>query len=168
MRGETSNQNISLQVSDRPDAGATFIESLIAIVLLGTVVLAVLTAVRTSVIATSVDRDHANAHAWLQSATDLIYGSGRIDCGTPTDSAATKATTKNAVINGYQTTARSVINAEGWAASNITVANVLYWNGDIYQDTCYDDVGIRLQLLTIRVTDPTGQLVEEVEVVKGA
>jgi hypothetical protein len=154
--------------SPRRDEGATFIELLVAIVLLGTVVVATLAGVRATVIGTTLDRDHSNAHAWLQSATDLLYGHTRHDCGHPTDSPAQKTTTKGLIIADYQAVAQGVPNAEGWPPSNITVTDVLYWDGDVYQATCYDDFAINLQLIKLQVRDTAGRIVEDVEVVKGA
>src|SRR5690606_9875309 len=63
----------------RSDTGATFVEVLVAIVLLGTVVVGTLAGVRATLLSSAVDRDHANAHAWLQSASDLLYGHPRHD-----------------------------------------------------------------------------------------
>ena len=155
-------------VQARGDHGTTFIELLVAIVLLGTVVVAVLAGLRATIIGGELDRDHANAHAWLQSATDLIYSSSRLDCGTPTDTAAQKTAVRDSILAGYEAVATSVTNPEGWPPSNITVYDVQYWDGDAYQDTCYDDFGISLQLVKIRVHNLDGKLVEDVEVVKGA
>lgn len=47
------------------DLGTTFIEILVAIVLLGMTVVATLVALSSTLVATALDRDHANAHAWL-------------------------------------------------------------------------------------------------------
>jgi Tfp pilus assembly protein PilX len=152
----------------RRDAGSTFVEILVSVVLLGTVVVAVLTAARATIIASAIDRDHSNAHAWLQGATDLIYQSPRLDCGTPTDNAATAAAVKNAILAGYEGIAQAVSNPEAWPANSIEVTDVAYWNGTSYQTICYDDVGLNLQLLTIQVADPNGTIIEQVEVVKGA
>jgi hypothetical protein len=152
----------------RRDTGVTFVELLVAIVLIGTVVVAVLAGVRATIIGTTLDRDHSNAHAWLQSATDLLYGHPRHDCGHSTDTAPQQAVTKAAIIADYQSVAQSVPNAEGWPATNITVTDVQYWDGHSYQSTCYDDFAINLQLIKMQVRDANGRILEDVEVVKGA
>ena len=59
-------------------------------------------------------------------------------------------------------------NPEGWPAENIEVVEpVLFWDGEIYQDVCYDDENISLQLITIRVRNMNDEIVETVQVVKG-
>lgn len=145
---------------ERRDRGTTLIEILISITLLGAGVAAMLTTLATTVTATTTERDHANAHAWLQSATDVLYGEQRVDCDDPDLEDIYRA-----VINTTQ-------DPEGWwEASNPgaieLVSPVLFWDGDIYQGTCYDDQNVNLQLITIRVSDPDGRIVESVEVVKG-
>ena len=131
----------------RRDRGTTFIEILIAIVLLGTVVVAALAGVRATIIGTEVDRDHANAHAWLQSASDVLYGVPRVDCGS--QSVSNKAN----VLASYRAVVQGTANPEGWPSTNIEVIDVEFWDGDEYQTTCYDDFGINLQLIELRVRD---------------
>ena len=145
------------------DAGMTFPEVLVSIVLTGTLAVAALGTLRASIRASETDRDHVNAHAWLQTASDVLYGAPRMDCGT--EAASAEATVRSY----YQSVVRSTTNPQGWAASNIeVVAPVLFWDGtSTYQATCYDDAGINLQLIRIQVRGPDGRIVESVEVVKG-
>ncbi len=149
------------------DGGSSLVEILVSIVLLGITVTAVLVTLRTSVSASSLNRDHANAHAWLQSASDVLYGSEREDCGTPTASREAD----QQLTNAYQLIVQSTwpANPEGWPATNIRIVPpVLFWDGtSTYQSTCYDDKGINLQLITIEVRGLDGRIVESVEVVKG-
>lgn len=143
---------------DRRDVGATLVEILIAIVILGIGVTSMLTMLTVTIKASATERDHANAHAWLQTGADVLYGLDRVDCDEP---ASTVHSTYEAAVKGTS-------NPEGWPASNITVIPpVLYWDGDIYQSTCYDNEGIALQLITLEVRNPQGQIVETVQVVKG-
>ncbi len=144
------------------DAGVSLIEILVAVVLLGSVVVAVIAALAATILGSTIDRDHANAHAWLQSATDLLYGTPRVDCG------SIAVTNKPAVMANYGAVAATTTNPEGWPAANIEVYDVQFWNGETYQNTCYDDLGINLQLIKVRVRDTDGRIVEDVEVVKGA
>ena len=144
----------------RPDRGSSLIEILISITLLGIGVAAMLTTTVATIRASATERDHANAHAWLQSATDVLYGEDRVDCDDPTLEDKYRA-----VINATQ-------DPEGWwEASNPggieLVAPVLFWDGDIYQSVCYDDQNVNLQLIRLRVRNPDGTIVESVEVVKG-
>lgn len=143
------------------DPGVSLVELLIAIVLLGIVVVAMLTTLRVTVAASATERDHANAHAWLQSAADVLYGVERVDCGTPT-------VTNSNVLTTYQTAVKSASDPEQWGADNINVIPpVLFWDGNVYQNVCYDDQNINLQLITIEVRNPANAVVETVQVVKG-
>jgi prepilin-type N-terminal cleavage/methylation domain-containing protein len=144
------------------DAGLTLVEILISIVLLGTAASAGLVTLRTSIMASATNRDHSNAHAWLQTATDVLYGASREDCGTTTSSQV------SAVRAAYQGVVRDTSNPQDWPATNISVTSVLFWDGEsTYQSVCYDDFGINLQLITIQVTNPDGEIVESVQIVKG-
>lgn len=145
----------------RRDVGATLVEILISIVLLGMGVAAMLTALQVTISATVTERDHANAHAWLQSAADTLYGWERMDC---TDNTLAQ------IEAGYQSVLENSQDPEGWHAVGgliQVVSPVLFWDGDQYQSVCYDDQNINLQLITIQVSNPDGKIVETVQVVKG-
>lgn len=151
------------RTDDDRDSGATLIEILISIVLLGLGVGAMLTALTVTITASATERDHANAHAWLQIASDVVYGIERVDCGVKGFPPA-----QAAVYNTYNAAVKSADNPEGWGSGNIEVVPpVKFWNGDIYQSQCYDDDGVSLQLIKIQVRNPGGEIVESVEIVKG-
>ena len=144
----------------RRDNGMSLIEVILSITLLGLVMASMLTTLAVTVSASATERDHANAHAWLQSATDVLYGEQRIDCDDPT------------LEDGYRAVIAATQDPEGWweaanPGSIELVSPVLFWDGDIYQGTCYDDQNVNLQLLKLRVKNPAGDIVETVEVVKG-
>lgn len=141
----------------------TLVESLVSIVLVGTLSVAGMVTLRTTVIASTLDRDHANAHAWLQTASDVLYGAEREDCGTQ---AASREVDMRAA---YQDIIQATDNPEGWAPENIyIVPPVKFWDGvSAYGNVCYDDAGINLQLIKLEVRDPAGKIVESVEIVKG-
>lgn len=144
------------------DRGSSLIEIVIAVVLLGLTVTAMLTTLTVTISASATERDHANAHAWLQTATDVLYGEERIDCGTVTTS------NQAAVLASYRAVVKGTSNPENWDPSLIDIVPpVLFWNGDIYQSTCYTEENINLQLVTIEVRNPNGEIVESVQVVKG-
>lgn len=146
----------------RRDEGSTYVEILVSIVLIGMVVSAILVTLRTSIGASSLNRDHANAHAWLQSASDLLYGYEREDCGTALLSR------EAALRDTYEAVARDADNPEGWLDDRLSVVQpVLFWDGDVYQTVCRDDDGLNLQLVTLEVRAPDGRIVESVQVVKG-
>ena len=144
-----------------PDEGFSLVEVLVAIVLIGTVTVALLVALRVSVKASGTDRDHINAHAWLQGATDILYGYDRIDCGTPT---APQESTVRSAYDGYAQTAPQPLD---WDGRIEIVSPVLFWDGEVYGTTCYDDMGINRQLITIQVYGPRDEIVESVQIVKG-
>jgi prepilin-type N-terminal cleavage/methylation domain-containing protein len=146
-----------------PDSGFTLVETLMAIVLVGTLAVAAMVTLRSTIIASRMDRDHANAHAWLQTASDVLYGEERVDCGSQaaTDEAGVRA--------AYQAIIETTVNPEGWPPGNITIVPpVKFWDGvSAYGTVCYDDSGINLQLIKLEVRDPSGDIVESVEIVKG-
>lgn len=150
----------------RRDSGTSFIELLVAIVLLGTVIIGVLTAVRTTVIGTRLERDHAKAQQWLQSASENVRGTVRWGCDTYTEAE---------IRLHYQTDVIRLPanNPTGWPDNQIQVVRpVKVWNGEQYLDPytapqpCYDNEGKFLQLVTIQVLSPDGDILESVEVVK--
>lgn len=148
------------------DRGVTLIEILVAIVLLGTVIAATLTTLRVTVSASALDRDHSNAHAWLQTAADMLYARELITCD---------STDKDTMISEYQATIQATDNPEDWSPSNIEVIGLEFWSIDIDSNgvgteawgaTC-DAGDTNLQKLELRVTAEDGRIVEEVEVIIG-
>lgn len=141
----------------------TLVEVMVAIVLTGTLAVTGMVCLRASIVASSIDRDHANAHAWLQTASDVLYGTELVDCGTQT------STNAEAVAAAYEVIAQGTPNPQGWPPGKITVVRpVKFWDGtSTYQGTCYDDSGIYLQLIQLQVRAPDGRIVETVEIVKG-
>lgn len=145
------------------DAGMTLVETLVSIMLVGTLAVSALVTLRTTIVASTLDRDHANAHAWLQTASDVLYGAEREDCGT-------QALSREADLRAiYQDIIRGTENPEGWPADRISVVGpVKFWDGvSAYGNVCYDDAGINLQLIKLEVRDPANRIVESVEIVKG-
>jgi hypothetical protein len=146
------------------DVGTSLVEIVVSIALIGITVTAMLITMATAVNSSSLDRDHINAHAWLQSAADVLYGFERLDCGTETASEA------ESIRLQYQNFIRdNSTNPEAWPNANLDVLSpVLFWDGtNSYQSTCFDDSGINLQLIRLQVTAPDGRIIETVEVVKG-
>jgi prepilin-type N-terminal cleavage/methylation domain-containing protein len=144
------------------DQGVSLIEILISVVLLGLAVTAMLSTLQITIHASATERDHANAHAWLQTASDVVYRMERMECGT--DGAVAD---EDAVREFYQGQIWELAdNPEDWPDAKIEVIEpVLFWNGTVYQDICYYQTG--LQLVTIRVRNLNDEIVETVQVVKG-
>ena len=74
-----------------------------------------------------------------------------------------------AVRAAYQAIIETTVNPEGWPPGNITIVPpVKFWDGvSAYGNVCFDDSGINLQLIQLQVRDPSGDIVETVEIVKG-
>ncbi|MEO7397541.1 MAG: hypothetical protein ABIW84_03150 [Ilumatobacteraceae bacterium] len=151
----------------------SLVEVLVAVVLLGTAVVATLTALRGTIIATAIERDHAKAYQWLQSAVGVLQGAERAGCDLgPLDTGYSTGEAK--VRETYQQVIRDgVINPDGWGDYQLVVLPpVKVWDGELYWDpamspqSCYDSSGFKLQLITIRVTSPDGKIIEDLQVVK--
>ncbi len=151
----------------------SLVEILVSIVLLGTVVVAVVTALRTTVIATGIERDHARAHQWLQSAAGVLQASPRESCGA-LDGVSAEAKMR---VQYQQVLRDDTASPEGWDEWQIRIVEpVQVWDGARYWDprtadsesrpSCYEPV-YQLQLITIEVRSPDGRIVETRQVVKG-
>lgn len=152
------------------DRGFTLIEVVISIVLLGLVVAGSLAALRGTVLAGTLHRDHSNAHAWLQSASDVLYAAPKVYCN---PAAPDKG--EAAVRRAYDLVVDSVENPEGWTNRQIRVVpKVQFWNaGNIDADADIEyffgskcDPSLTLQLVVIEVRAPSGRIIETVELVK--
>jgi prepilin-type N-terminal cleavage/methylation domain-containing protein len=155
---------------DRRDRGISLIEVLVAVVLLGLGVTAVLAGLRTTTAAASIDRQHATAFAWLHAASDSIYRADRLSCEThaPGEIAA-----------AYQVAARATsIVPDGWNVSSIEVTGVEFlWRSSFdepyewdvagcLEGPAYADAEQYTQRVTLQVTTPGGT-VKTLQMVKG-
>lgn len=163
----------------RSDAGVTLIEIIIAVVLMGTVVVGTLSLLTTTIGATSTNRDHSNAHAWLQTASDMLYARDPIQCERVDTSNNPFTPTqindqRTLIINAYQATVQSTENPEDWPDPNIEVVDLLFWHygrnaatNGVDEGWYHDRCTTRLQLIKLRVSNPAGDIIEEVEVIIG-
>lgn len=155
----------------RRDSGTSLVEILVSIVLIGTAVVSTLGALRISVIGGTVHRDHANAHAWLQSASDVLYASEKEDCDVAEADGG-----RSDIIDSYQPVVDAVANPEGWSNSQIRVVDLEFWNAtDTDADgiveyrfggTCQDSINLSLQRVVLEVRSPDGRIIEQVELIK--
>ncbi len=159
-------------MNDHRDLGITFIELLISIVLLGTVIAGTLTTLSVTINASATDRDHANAHAWLQTGADMLYARDLITCGTrdPGDPVNDIAL----IAAEYEATVQQTENPEGWPDANIEVIALEWWSIDVINGIGTEAWGTKcdtpetdLQKIELRVTAEDGRIVEEVEVIIG-
>jgi hypothetical protein len=151
----------------RRDRGQSFIELLVAVVLLGTVVIAVLTAVRVTVIGTRIERDHSKAQQWLQSAVGVIEAQDFASCNPAIINGASVEAAYQAAIDNPVSGAKRPF---GFNAATIDVKTPEVWNGTTFvafdsQTVCYDQLRLRQQRVTIEVADPKG-VRETVEMIK--
>jgi hypothetical protein len=155
----------------RRDPGSTLIEILIAIVLLGGVVGGTLATLRATILSGTVQRDQAKAHAWLQSSSDILYGSEKVSCLVGASDVANEETVRIA----YDAIVKGIESPDAWDDWQINVVPpVLFWNaGDLDADPDVDlyfgtdcDPNLTLQLIEIEVRSPSGRIIESVEIVK--
>lgn len=159
-------------ISPPRDQGVSLIEILIAIVLIGTAVGATMSALRVTVMASAVERDHARAHQWLQSASGALRETDYVPCDDPGPFGNAQA---HMLADYDAAVAGDTSPPPGWVASQIEVVGPIeVWDGNSYlapnettdPDGCFKDEGFALQLITLQVRNPDGQIVESVQVVK--
>lgn len=136
-----------------------------AIVLLGIAVVAVLAALRVTVIGTKLERDHAKAQQWLQAAAEIIEDENYGECDTVPLSGAQIQARYQLAVEAYTT------EPYGFVGGSILVSEPDVWDGSQFVDfatqtTCYDDVLLRQQRVELIVTAPDGDIIESVEIVK--
>ena len=152
------------QPSRGPDSGLSLIEILVSVALVGTVGVALLASLQVTILSSRVARDHAQAHEWLQSSTEILVNDiPWSDCD-DTDSAGSAT----ALQNSYQTELRlkSTIIPPGWDPARLVVPKCVEFAGasGAYGSTCLATE--HRQRITIQVQNPDGDIIEEVEVVK--
>jgi len=178
MRVKTSKtQPLHDAAAPRPaperDRGMTLIEIVIAVVLTGLVVVAVLSLLTTTISASRLDRDHSNAHAWLQTASDMLYARAPEHCDETLTDPADIETKRQAIIAEYRDTVRETENPEHWPQSNIEVIDLFFWHYEgagangVVEGWFHDKCTTTLQLVELRVRDEGGDIIEEVEVIIG-
>jgi hypothetical protein len=139
----------------------------VSIVLLGTAGVSMLSAMTATTTASRVERDRSEARVWLRAAADELALAERQGCEQG----------EEAVRAAYLAQIRAATDTPaGWDPSWLTIRTpVKAWDGDEYRDpydpetpgACYDAAGFRLQLVTLAVVDPKGQVIDEIDVVKG-
>lgn len=156
----------------RRDTGATFVELLVSIVLIGTAVIGTLTALRATIIGTRIEQDHSKALQWLQSAVGVIERENFAECDSVSlDGDAIKAAYEAAIDYDPTTNPDGAKPPFGFEGGTIEVSEPLVWDGSAFvpfgtQTECYDDVLLRQQLLTVTVRDADGDIVESVDLIK--
>jgi type II secretory pathway pseudopilin PulG len=154
--------------STHRDAGVSLVEILVSIVLIGMVVVAALLSLQTTIAGSGIDRDHANAFAWLQSASDAIYRAPHSSC----------TLTPTGVASAYEAVARDegqVPKPVIWQGNDDATIDVhtveFLWRTSfdapyVWSTAgCLESEGQYTQRITIEVTTPDG-LVKTLQMVK--
>ena len=126
------------------DAGVTFIEILVSVVLLGTAGIAVLTALAAAATGAAVQRDVSDAQASLATAGDALTDTPAdladddyVQCAVPADYSGALA--------GLAT------------ESVVTIQSIQYWDGAAFGNTCTAATsGERLQRITLAAATNRG------------
>ncbi|TDT15457.1 hypothetical protein BDK89_1028 [Ilumatobacter fluminis] len=128
------------QLGTGHDVGATFIEVLVSIVLLGTAGIAVLSALAASATGAAVQREVSTAQAALASAADAV-----IDVDAADDNYALCASP-----HSYDP-----LVAGSSPDATVSVTRVEFWNSttQTYQPSCVSGEADRLQRITLTATD---------------
>lgn len=132
-----------------PDRGTSLIELLIAILLVGTAGIAVITTFTVSIRGSDTHRDLADSQALVASAGDVLADVPP-DASDDYLSCATTSTTD--IVNGYQ----AIVDAIPGVAS-VTVTSIEYWDSTAagtgaFGTTCRYALGDRLQRITLAAT----------------
>ena len=138
-RATTKAEDLPNGEEPRRDRGATFVELLVAIVLLGTTVVGVLVALQAATVASTTDAEHARAYAWLHDASDSVFETTRVACnrydgnnpalesswddqiGDSDDSAALG---QNTVWGSYNDAVTATPPPEGWSGGAIKISKI--------------------------------------------
>jgi type II secretory pathway pseudopilin PulG len=139
----------------RRDRGATFVEMLISVVLLGTVGVAVLAAMSAAIVAARTNDQLATVQSRLSQAVDAI-----------SDTEPEQITYADCADGPPAPAYQAALDSEFTPAGSIQVVSVEYWNDVLQQfgSDCLTADGHRLQRVTLR-SDIDGT-VREVTVVK--
>lgn len=158
----------------RDDDGTTFVEILVTIVLMGTVVVAVIGGLRGLVQASSVNADQARVEAVLVSASDRLRAAHYIPCPD--------------LDGDYGHLSAAAAATVGWNSDQVDIIDIKYWdataggatneadgdwsdsNSFVSGTTCQPDISLTtsrtLQKLVVQVSSPDGSIVRQIEVVK--
>jgi prepilin-type N-terminal cleavage/methylation domain-containing protein len=164
----------------RGDRGFTLTEVLVSIVLMGTVITVILSAILTLVRVSSSTSDTAKVEAVLTSAADRLAGWAYLSCPEANDS-------------GYDVIVSAAADDVDWGhVDAVVITSILYWdpllnadtdaatdphpadggwadtNALVGSDGCGEDVNFTrtLQKVTIEARSPDGEIVRQLEVVK--
>jgi hypothetical protein len=123
-----------MTASDSRDAGETLLELLVAVVILGTTVVAILGGILVIVESSTLHRRLAQSQHGLRSWAEQISAAPYVDCA----AAASFGLPSPALPSGFTP----------------TVTAVRYWTGTSFANSCGSDTGI--QKVTLQIAVPSG------------
>jgi prepilin-type N-terminal cleavage/methylation domain-containing protein len=140
------------------DDGFSLVEVIMAVFLLGTAAIGTLNTLVVAMRSSEAHRQHSAAQAWLQNASDAINAVPRMPC----------TYGEASMRSFYLGVARAVPAPNDWSSNQISIERAVeFWNGTDYGSICYEDIGLRLQKITLTVTSPDGEIIKQLEMVKG-
>ncbi len=131
------------------DPGVTFVEVLVTIVLMGTVLIGILAAVRTSIQASSMAESAAEIETLLVNAVDRVNRADNTDCD-------------------FESEVGAAVETYGWPASSAQVVHeYLQPDGSWSLVPGVIDCEDQIRRIRITLTHPDKDIVRRLEVVKG-
>lgn len=137
------------------EGGYTLTEVLAALLILSIAVIAIISAIGTSIIASDVQRKLVTEDAVVRAYAEALNAAPYVDCATPST-------------NGYS--AATVLGpslAAKWPDSQASVVTVNYWNGDnpaTFSGSCSSDSGV--QRLQLEAHSSSNRGVQHLDIVK--
>jgi type II secretory pathway pseudopilin PulG len=141
----------------RGEDGFTLTEALLALILLGTVVFGIMTAMGASIVASDVHRKSVTADSVLRSYAERLNGAVYRECATPAEA-------------NYSPAGVGITVPAGYAAS---ITNINYWNGDgsssspaTFSTTCAAAPDFGVQQVTIQVKSTDSRATQQMTILK--
>lgn len=164
------------------DRGASYVELLVAIVLLGTSVIATLVALQVTTTASVRDAKHARAFVLLHEASDAVFTAPRMPCSEPLPN----------IMAHYESYFSGLTKPDGWGSVDPDITKIEFLNasdtsgftvyswgplcfegpvdadgsGTIDPDEDFTDTPLNSQKITIEVVSPDGDVIKIIETVK--
>jgi type II secretory pathway pseudopilin PulG len=137
-----------------PEGGYTLTEVLGALLILTVAVMAILSAIGTSIIASDVQRKLVTEDAVVRAYAEALNAAPYVDCATP-------------ATGGYSTGTVLPNLATKWPGYQTSIVTVGYWNGDnpaTFGAACTSDTGVQRLQLEAHSTPDRG--VQHLDIVK--
>jgi type II secretory pathway pseudopilin PulG len=137
-----------------PEGGYTLTEVLGALLILSVAVIAIISTIGTSIIASDVQRKLVTEDAVVRAYAEALNAALYVDCATP-------------ATNGYRAATVLPTLDTKWPGFQTSVVTVSYWNGDnpaTFGASCSADSGV--QRLSLEAHSSTNRGVQHLDVVK--